>query len=119
MLMFIREAWRRVIARWRSQLRVVDVVGDEVPPHLEMRQVVRMIDEGHQWLAALVCPCGCGEVIELNLSPAAKPRWRLEVENGRPTLSPSVWRTTGCRSHFWVRQGKVEWVSSPRPHRSG
>ncbi|WP_425373246.1 DUF6527 family protein, partial [Klebsiella pneumoniae] len=28
---------------------------------------------------------------------------------GRPTLYPSIWRTTGCRSHFWVRIGRIHW----------
>ncbi|WP_425525696.1 DUF6527 family protein [Xanthomonas campestris] len=58
----------------------------------------------------MMCPCGCGEVIELSLSPESRNFWKLAVEAGRPTLHPSVWRKTGCGSHFWVRRGRVQWV---------
>jgi len=27
----------------------------------------------------------------------------------RPSLKPSIWLQGGCRSHFWVRRGRVEW----------
>ncbi|WP_407119579.1 DUF6527 family protein [Bradyrhizobium sp. LMG 9283] len=39
-----------------------------------------------------------------------KPRWDVVVDaEGRVSLHPSVWRRTGCRSHFWIRKGKVVW----------
>ncbi|WP_236000503.1 DUF6527 family protein [Bradyrhizobium uaiense] len=56
------------------------------------------------------CPCGCRQTIELLLIREAKPRWDLSVDPaGRPSLRPSVWVQTGCRSHFWLRRGRVEW----------
>nr|WP_291162796.1 DUF6527 family protein [Hyphomicrobium sp.] len=56
------------------------------------------------------CPCGCGATIELMILPGANPRWSIQVDEvGRPTLQPSVWRQTGCRSHFWVRRGRIQW----------
>ncbi|WP_420496783.1 DUF6527 family protein [Szabonella alba] len=56
------------------------------------------------------CPCGCGDIIELLVIAEAKPRWDVGADRERrPTLSPSVWRKTGCRSHFWVRRGRVQW----------
>ncbi|WP_319003147.1 DUF6527 family protein [Acidovorax radicis] len=56
------------------------------------------------------CPCGCGRILELLLIPEAHPRWKLTVDSGgRPTLHPSVWVKDGCRSHFWLRQGQIEW----------
>jgi hypothetical protein len=40
----------------------------------------------------------------------AKPRWNVDLDNrGRVSLHPSVWRQTGCRSHFWLRSGRIEW----------
>ena len=57
------------------------------------------------------CPCGCGEVITLSLQHIHNPRWNLEVDrNGRASLYPSVWRTTGCCSHFWLKDGRVFWA---------
>ncbi|MGE0371676.1 MAG: DUF6527 family protein [Gammaproteobacteria bacterium] len=56
------------------------------------------------------CPCGCGDVLEMMLLPTVKPRWNVTVDRrGHPTLHPSVWRNTACRSHFWLRRGKVVW----------
>ena len=71
-----------------------------------------------EWAAAMLCPCGCGETIRLNLLEQVRPRWKfLENETG-PSLEPSVWRRQGCRSHFFLRDGRIEWcdtaVSRPR-----
>ncbi|CQR44875.1 hypothetical protein THICB3560240 [Thiomonas sp. CB3] len=57
------------------------------------------------------CPCGCGEVITLSLQRIHNPTWNLEMtKSGRASLHPSVWRTTGCRSHFWIKDGQVFWA---------
>ncbi|WP_373276366.1 DUF6527 family protein [Sphingomonas agri] len=59
----------------------------------------------------MVCPCGCQTTIQLSLVPNDRPRWRAQVaENGIISLSPSVWRTRGCGSHFVVRDGKIRWA---------
>jgi len=70
-----------------------------------------LIGEGeHRWQAALRCPCGCRETIQLNLVPEMRPRWRATVEDdGTVSLEPSVWRQVGCRSHFVLRLGRVSW----------
>nr|WP_232252247.1 DUF6527 family protein [Pseudomonas frederiksbergensis] len=57
------------------------------------------------------CPCGCGRTIELLVIQEAKPRWDVEVDaDGFPSLTPSVWLTNGCKSHFWLKRGRVTWV---------
>ncbi|MGE3303619.1 MAG: DUF6527 family protein [Hyphomonadaceae bacterium] len=62
------------------------------------------------WLAGLICPCGCGRRLELMLLEGVKPRWDLKVDpKRRVTLHPSVWVADGCRSHFWLRNGQVDW----------
>ncbi|WP_318030080.1 DUF6527 family protein [Rhizobium ruizarguesonis] len=56
------------------------------------------------------CPCGCGDTIELLVAAETKPRWDVTIDEvRRPTLHPSVWRQKGCRSHFWIRRGRVHW----------
>lgn len=60
-----------------------------------------------RWLL-LRCPCGCGEDIPVNLDARAGKAWRLY--RGRLTgltLFPSVWRDTGCRSHFIVWRDSI------------
>lgn len=62
------------------------------------------------WAAAMLCPCGCGDRIELNLLKSAKPCWTAKVhDDGTGSLSPSVWRQKGCGSHFFLRNGQIDW----------
>jgi hypothetical protein len=95
--------------RWRNDFITLDAHGDETPSKIARRHLIRMIDEGEAWAVVMMCPCGCGEVIELSLSPASRVHWKLSVDGNRPTLTPSVRRNTGCRSHFWLRRGRIFW----------
>lgn len=85
-------------------------VGEALPSKLPWRNLVLLRDAGDDWSVGMRCPCGCGQAIELALIPEAKPRWKLHAEpSTHPTLTPSVWLREGCRSHFFVRRGRVEW----------
>ncbi|MBZ9764806.1 hypothetical protein LB553_28640 [Mesorhizobium sp. CA8] len=56
------------------------------------------------------CPSGCGTPLLLSLNPKRRPRWAVASDwLARPTLTPSIRRTDGCRCHFWIRKGRVEW----------
>jgi hypothetical protein len=47
----------------------------------------------------------------LNLSKGKRPQWTIKVnKNGRPDISPSIWQLDGCFSHFWIRDGQVQWA---------
>jgi|SRR6267154_681817 len=60
-----------------------------------------------RWLL-LKCPCGCGEDIPVNLDRRAGKAWRLYSEKKTGlTLFPSVWRDTGCGSHFIVWRNQI------------
>ena len=72
--------------------------------------IVVNYQEVPRW-ALLRCPCGCGTVISLPLVSPHKPRWSVYVnEKGLPSLFPSVWQNTGCKSHFVIRSGHVIWA---------
>lgn len=62
------------------------------------------------WYALLKCPCGCNENIMLNLMEDANPSWKVTVIESRVSVSPSIWRTVNCKSHFWLNKSKVIWV---------
>lgn len=67
-------------------------------------------DDSLCWFAALRCPCGCGDEIVVSLLTTDRPHWKLQLSiDGSPTLSPSVWRRKGCRSHFFLREGLIQW----------
>jgi hypothetical protein len=105
--------WRWLTGWFRAAPKPFALVffeGDELPHLLPPRTLVVARDGDEFWSAGMICPCGCGRRIELMLLPGVKPRWDVRVdERGLPTLSPSVWAKSGCRSHFWLRGGRIEW----------
>lgn len=103
---------------WLAQLfqrrpplyKVVEV--EELPSKLHAYRLYMVGPAVSPWFAALTCPCGCAEVIQLSLLPEERPSWSLTIdEQRRPSLHPSVWRTAGCRSHFFLCRGTVRWCS--------
>ena len=84
---------------------------EELPDVLDPRAVYVLGEEKYLWFVALLCPCGCKEVLQVSLLPDAKPKWKLveHIDDGSITLQPSVWRKIGCRSHFFLRRGRIQW----------
>lgn len=81
------------------QDKVIYIVGEEITP----------------WVLVFKCPCGCSQIIQLNLLKEANPRWGFQIsKKDEISIRPSVWRTTGCKSHFVVRNGKIDWVLERR-----
>ena len=100
----------RRLRRKRSKFSLVWHSGDTPPDRLKRGQLVVAHEDGELWVAAMRCPCGCGERIELVLLPTVKPSWKLRWNSPKsPTLFPSIHRTTGCKSHFWLRRGRIQW----------
>lgn len=86
----------------------------DMPPreNLSPRVLVIVGDRRSPKWVTMRCPCNCGTSLLLSLSEARRPRWSVSIDWwGRPSLSPSVRRTDGCRCHFWLRKGAVEWCS--------
>ena len=60
-----------------------------------------------RWLL-LRCPCGCGETLPINLDRRAGKAWRLyKSRRDGVSLYPSVWRDTGCGSHFIIWRDQI------------
>ena len=111
MLQFLLTIWLYIVAIYDSlRGRYAVIVVEELPDKVENRKLYAVGENGQYWLAALRCPCGCGEVIQLPMMKGQRPRWTL-IEQGKrlPSLSPSIDRTVGCRSHFWLRRGSIQW----------
>lgn len=81
---------------------------------LVIRGVVRSI--------AIACPDGCGEQLTVNLDSRAGPAWRYYQDGSKVSLFPSVWRDTGCKSHFIVYRSRIYWcdrregIEAPTTH---
>lgn len=58
--------------------------------------------------ASHLCCCGCGTRVVTPLGPG---RWTLTQEENGPTLNPSIGNTSQpCRSHYFIRNGRVIWA---------
>jgi hypothetical protein len=94
--------------RWRAEGRAEE-------PDALLPRVVYLIGEQEVWAAVFLCPCGCRKPVWLNLLKGHRPRWSVSVTaKGVPTVSPSINRRVGCRSHFFLRAGKIVWCRRRR-----
>lgn len=101
---------RRAWDRYGPARRLRKISGDTLPNDLPSRDLVLAREGIENVCVGLRCPCGCGYPIQLATFDVARPRWDVvEDEEGRPTLQPSVNLRQGCRSHFWIRKGRVIW----------
>lgn len=83
----------------------------DVPTNLVLRKIFIVKDGNLPELLAFKCPCGCEADIFLNLLNDASPLWNYNfAKNGNINVYPSVWRKIGCKSHFFIRNGKIDWV---------
>lgn len=106
----VRTWWLDTLDRFGPRRRLRIIKGDSLPTRLPRRDLVLAHDDGEDWCVGMRCPCGCGAAIELLVVAEAKPRWDVKIDgNDIPTLTPSVWLQKGCRSHFWVRKGRIYW----------
>jgi uncharacterized protein DUF6527 len=102
---------RKRVARLGEPAPLTVIRTDELPERPAPRYVYIVGERGEDWYAAMLCPCHCGAVIELNLVPPGRPCWKLTIHvDGTPTLTPSVWRQVECRSHFFLRRGRIAWA---------
>ena len=94
----------------RETLRV------ENPPASLEPLAVYLIGEENPWSAALLCPCGGEATISLSLIRHDRPSWRAQIHaDGTVTLWPSIWRKSGCCSHFFIRRGRTVWAGPSVP----
>lgn len=63
--------------------------------------------ERPKWLV-LMCPCGCGQRLDANLSPRRYPHWTISIRRGKLTAYPSLAvESRECGCHFWLRDSNV------------
>lgn len=102
--------WRRLTARVLPARRLVVIEGDSLPLQLPRRNILLARDGEEDWCVGMRCPCGCGRPLELLVVQGIAPRWDLRIdERGLPTLRPSIFMQSGCRSHFWITRGRIRW----------
>ena len=112
--------WRTAALRLLVRLRLLrrpDLIGrtvarHPVPEELPEGELVLVQDGSRRKWACLRCPGGCGQKIQLALSPNRRPHWRVRLDwLARPSVSPSVRQLNDCRCHFWINRGAVRWCA--------
>ena len=93
-----------------SRQKMIVFFVKEAPVNAKKNTVYIVGENNFYWMVGLLCPCECGNFIHLNLLKEAKPRWKFKISKGLISISPSVRRTSGCKSHFFIRKGKCVWA---------
>lgn len=106
--------WRYIkrFFRWITgrKYRITAIRVEELPDKLDSDKVYLAGESDYLWFAAMVCPCGCDQILYMSLMPDQRPMWNVTVHhNGGVSLHPSVWRRVGCKSHFWLKHGHIVW----------
>lgn len=56
-----------------------------------------------------ICPCGCGATgaiaFDIPVPGRSGPKWKWNGSRDKPTLTPSILRTSGCRWHGYLTDG--------------
>lgn len=88
----------KCILRSRSEASIqLDSPGDAV-----------LITRGRPRWLVLKCPCGCEDEIPINLDERAGKAWRIfNSKENEVSIYPSIWRETGCLSHFIIHNDKI------------
>lgn len=108
-VIFLLGLWRRARG-WLGKPYSTEFT--EEMPETFLPRTIYLVGEGeHLWNASMICPCGCGQVLHMNLQPDSRPLWRAtQHPDGTASLHPSVWRQKGCRAHFWFQNGAIRWA---------
>ena len=84
--------------------------------HKFVTAIPRELEEGVLYLsmeyktATHLCACGCGSKVVTSITPTG---WSICYNGNSVSLNPSIgnW-SLPCRSHYWIKNGKVVWAGS-------
>ncbi len=110
-MQWLQNFWRFIKQHlWRKELLFKVYRVDDLPEKLISSRLYVIGEGDYLWYAAMLCPCNCKAILHMNLSPDDRPKWSLSTDvYDNATLKPSIWRKVGCKSHFWLREGKIYW----------
>jgi hypothetical protein len=104
----------RIFAKWLQPKYAVSHCED-LPLQLKSHTLYLIGEYDDPWQAAFICPCGCKGIIQLSLLKDSRPQWKVVFSSpNNISLYPSIHRTVGCKSHFFLNNGKIEWAYSTR-----
>ena len=104
----IQKKSAKFIARFVAKKYKYTFVTD-VPGKIKENYIYIIQDGKEPDAIAFNCPCGCKKIIHLNLLKDMRPCWSFVIHKKQISLYPSIRAKSGCKSHFWVTNNKVEW----------
>ncbi len=67
--------------------------------------------------ASHLCCCGCGNKV---VTPIRPTDWKLIFDGKTVSLDPSIGNWSfACRSHYWIRNNRVQWAEQWSKERIG
>lgn len=68
-----------------------------------------LVERGVPRSLVIQCPDGCGDILTINLDGRTAKAWRFFRRRNQASLFPSIWRDTGCGSHFIIWNHTIIW----------
>ena len=103
--------WVRIRYQYYTAIKYKFAFIGDLPEVIPNKTIFIVVEDKNPDSLVFKCPCGCNTDIYLNLLKDAKPRWNFRItKKNKIKISPSVWRKVGCKSHFFVRNGRSDWV---------
>jgi hypothetical protein len=82
---------------------------DEAASSLSASGDAALVKRGVLRMLLIKCPCGCGDLLVINLDSRSGPAWRVYKRGSSFSLYPSYWRDSFCKSHFVLWKNQVHW----------
>jgi len=82
---------------------------DEASLSLKLTGDTALVHRGVARMLLMSCPCGCGDILVINIDPRAGSAWRIYRRGDVLSLFPSYWRDTKCESHFILWRNLIYW----------
>jgi len=73
---------------------------------------VALVERGVLRSCVMRCPDGCGDILTINLDPRTDKAWRFYRKRRQVSVFPSIWRDTGCGSHFIIWSHTIVWCAN-------
>ncbi|MFK7107986.1 DUF6527 family protein [Flavobacterium oreochromis] len=83
---------------------------DDVPDNPKDKVLYLIGEDGYFWQFVVVCPCGCKSLLYMNLMDDEAPFWKYDINDGLISITPSIDRKVGCKSHFFIKKGIIIWA---------
>jgi len=102
--------WKRRLENWWHPVDYRFELQVDIPKQISRKKIYLIGKPEAKWVAIFQCPCGCGESVYLNLLSDARPCWHFWTVGKKISFHPSIWQKNGCKSHYFIKDGRVKWI---------